>query len=154
MRNSTFQVHITVRRASVTARYRLWAEVDGDFGVVLTRSNSLARLRRNAARAIRKQWSMGHLDSAPGRRGAGATPEIVWHQSTRQYARLAGHELSEIRRRLTESERKIRRMEQRLRHAGAYAREARLIAQGQVNVEIDLDRFSRTGRFEIVPWNP
>jgi hypothetical protein len=154
MRNSPSPVHITVRRASVTARYRLWAEVDGDFGVVLTRSNSLARLRRNAARAIRKQWSMGHLDGAPGRPRAGAPPEIVWHRSTRRYASLAGRELSEIRRGWTESERKIRRMEQRLRRAGAYAREARLIAQGQVYVEIDLDRFSRTGRFETVPWNP
>jgi hypothetical protein len=148
------RVHITVRRSSVRARYRLWAEVDGDFGVVLTRSNSLARLRRNAARAIRKQWRLGHLDDAPGRPGAGYPPEIVWHRSTRRYALLAGRELSEIRKRWNESQRKIHRIERRLRRAGAYAREARLIAQGQVYVEVDLERFSRTGRFETVPWNP
>ena len=154
MQDRRSRVHVTVRRSSVRARYRLWAEVDGDFAVVLTRSNALSRLRRNAARAIRKQWSVGHLDDALGRPGAGAPPEIVWHRATRRYARLAGRELSEIRRRWSESERKIRRIERRLRRAGAFAREARLIAQGQVYVEVDLERFARTDRFETVPWNP
>lgn len=147
-------VHITVRRASVSARYRLWAEADGDFGVVLARSNTLAGLHWNAARAVRKQWRWGYLEGTLGRDGARAPPEILWHRSTRRYARLAGRDLSEIRRRWRDSERKIRRIERRLRRAGAYAGEARLIAQGQVFFEVDLERFERTGRLEAPPWSP
>lgn len=154
MRSLPPRVHITVRRASVLVRYRLWAEVDGDFGIALARSNTLAGLRRNAARAIRKQWRMGVLEVTLGREGARAPPEILWHRSTRRYARLAGRDLSEIRRRWRESERKIRMIERRLRRAGAYAREARLIAQGQVYFEVDRERFKRTGRLEVAPWSP
>jgi hypothetical protein len=154
MRNRPSRVHITVRRASVSARYRLWAEVDGDFGVVLARSNTLAGLRRNAARAIRMQWSMGHLEGTHRRRGAAALPEIRWHRSSRTYALLAGRDLIEMRRRWSESGRKVRMIELRLRRAGAYAREARIIAQGQVYFEEDLERARRTGRLEVAPWNP
>jgi hypothetical protein len=118
MRDSASLVHITVRRASISARYRLWAEVDGDSGVVPSRSNTLVGLRRNAARAIRKQRSMGYLEGTPGRRRAGTPPEILWHRSNRVYARLAGRDLAEIRRRWRESARKIRRIELRLRRAG------------------------------------
>lgn len=148
------RVHVTVRRSSGRARYRLWAEVDGDFGVALTQSNSLSQLRRNAARAIRKQWNTGHLNDTPGDRGADAPPEIVWHRSTRRYARLAGRELSEIRKRRSESERTIQRIERRLRRSGAYAREARLIARGQVYLELDLEGSRRTGQLEVAPWSP
>ena len=154
MRNGSPRIHITVRRASVSVRYRLWAEVDGDFGVVLARSNSLAGLRRNAPRAIRRQWSMGHLEGTLGRRGPRAPPGILWHRSTRQYARLAGRDLSEVRRQRRESERRIRRIEWRLRRAGAYAREARLIARGRVYFEVDLERSRSTGRLEVAPWSP
>ena len=121
MRNRAPRIHLTVRRASVSARFRLWAEVDGDFGVVLAQSNTLAGLRRNAAWAIRKQWSMGHLEGTLGRDRAGVPPEIVWHRSTRRYARLAGRDLTEIRRRWRESERRIRRIERRLLRSGAYS---------------------------------
>jgi len=103
MRNSPPLVHVTVRRASISARYRLWAELDGDFGVVLARSNTLVGLRRNAARAIRKQWSMGYLDGTRGRSRAGTSPKILWHRSSRAYARLAGRDLSTIRKRWRES---------------------------------------------------
>lgn len=154
MPGSLSQVHITVRRASVAARYRLWAEVDGDFGVVLARSDTLTGLRRNAARAIRKQWSAGQLEGTFTRRGAGPPPPIVWHPSTRRYAQLAGRELSEIRGRWRESDREIYRIERKLLRAGAYAREARYIAPGLVYVEVDLKRLSRTGRFVVAPWNP
>jgi hypothetical protein len=154
MRRAPWRVHITVRRASSAAQYRLWAEVDADFGVVLARSDTLAGLRRNAARAILSQWRLGQLENAPGHGGAKAPPEIRWHRSTRRYARLAGRDISEIRRRMRESERKIRKVEARLRRAGAYAREARVIAQGQVYIEVDLARSMRSGRLEVVPWSP
>lgn len=62
--------------------------------------------------------------------------------------------MSEIRRRWRESERKILRIERRLRRAGAYAREARFIARGHVYFEVDRERLRRTGRFEVAPWNP
>ena len=154
MRNPPLKVHITVRRASAAARYRLWAEVDGDFGVALARSNTLAGLRRNTVREIRKQWRLGYLEDTLGRRYAEGPPEIRWHRSTHRYAQLAGRELSEIRRRIRESNRTIRTIERSLRRAGAYAREARLIAQGQVYFELDLERSGRTGDFEVAPWNP
>lgn len=154
MRNRAPRIHLTVRRASVSARFRLWAEVDGDFGVVLAQSNTLAGLRRNAAWAIRKQWSMGHLEGTLGRDRAGVPPEIVWHRSTRRYARLAGRDLTEIRRRWRESERRIRRIERRLLRSGAYVREARIIARGQIYLEVDLERSRRTGRLEVARWSP
>jgi hypothetical protein len=84
----------------------------------------------------------------------GRPPEIVWHRSTRRYARLAGRDVAEIRRRLRASDRTARRLEWELRRAGAYAREARYIARGQLYVELDLKRSRRTGRFEVAPWNP
>jgi hypothetical protein len=150
MRNDPSKVHITVRRASLTARYRLWAEADGDFGVALAQSNTLGGLRRNAARAIRRQWMMGFIEGTLGPKGARAPPEILWHSSTRRYARTAAMDLFEVRRRWRESERKVRRIERKLRRAGAYAREARLIAQGQV----DPEKSRRTGRLEVAPWSP
>lgn len=100
------------------------------------------------------QWRRGYLEGTLGGDGSSAPPEILWHRSTRRYARLAGRDVTEIRRRWRESERKIHRIERRLRHAGAYAREARLIAQGQVYFEVDLKRSRRTGRFEVAPWSP
>lgn len=151
MRRKVWRIHITIRRASAAARFRLWAEVDGDFGIALARSNSLDGLRRNAARAIRQQWRMGRLDVTRGRPGAGAPPEIRWHRSTRRYARLAGRELSEIRRRWRESERTVRSIERGLRREGAYAKEARFIAYGHVYVELDVGRSRRAGRLEVVP---
>jgi len=154
MRRKVWRIHITVRRASASARYRLWAEVDGDFGIALAQSNSLGGLRRNATRAIRQEWRMGRLEDSPGRPGTGALPEIRWHRSTRSYARLAGRELSEIRRRWRESERTVRSIERVLRREGAYAKEARFIAHGQVYVEVDLGRSRRTGRLEVVPGSP
>ena len=154
MRNLPLQVHITVRRAAAAARYRLWVEVDGDFGVALARSDTLGGLRRSAARVIRRQWRLGYLEDTFGRRKADGPPELRWHRSTRRYARFAGRELSEIRRRMGESERTVRTIERKLRRAGAYAREARLIARGQVYFELDLEQFRRTGHFEVAPWNP
>ena len=154
VRGSASTIHITVRRASHAGRYRLWAEVDGDFGVALARSTTLAGLRRNATRAIRRQWKLGQLGGMRGRPRDGPVPEIEWHPSTRRYARLAGRELIEIRRRMRESERTALRIERGLRRAGAYAREARLIARGQVHIAIDLERSRRTGRFEVAPWSP
>jgi hypothetical protein len=62
--------------------------------------------------------------------------------------------LFEVRRRWRESERKVRRIERKLRRAGAYAREARLIAQGQVYIEVDPEKSRRTGRLEVAPWSP
>ena len=97
---------------------------------------------------------MGYLEDTTGRHQAGAPPEILWHRSTRRYAHLAGRDLSDVRWRWRESERAVLRIERNLRRAGAYAREARLIARGQVYVEVDLERFRRTGLLEIVPWNP
>lgn len=149
VRTSASPVHITVRRSSAAHRYRLWAEVDGDFGVTLARSRTLAGLRRNAARAIRLQWRVARDGGASGR-----PPAIRWHRSTRRYARLAGRELAEIRRRWRESERKARGLEQALRRAGAYAREARFIARGQVYLELDLERSRRMGRLVVAPWSP
>lgn len=149
MRESAAPVHITVRRCSGVQGYRLWAEVDGDFGVALARSRTWAGLRRNAARAIRQQWKIGR-PGAPHER----PPEILWHRSTRRYARRAGRELAEVRRRMRAAERAARRIERGLRRAGAFAREARFIAQGQVYLEIDLERSRRTGRLEVAPWNP
>lgn len=81
-------------------------------------------------------------------------PKIQWHQSTRRYARLAGRELTEVRRRIRESRRTVLRIERGLRRAGAYAGEARYIARGQVYIEIDLKKSRRTGRFEVAPWSP
>src|SRR5690348_10096534 len=98
MRNGPTRIHVTVRRASASARYRLWAEVDGDFGVVLAQSNTLAGLRRNAVRAIRREWSLRHFGGTGARRRADPRQRILWHRSTLEYARLAGRELSEIRR--------------------------------------------------------
>lgn len=149
MRTSPFVIQITVRRSSGAARYRLWAEVDGDFGVALAQSQTIAGLRRNAIREIRRQWRLGWL----GAKG-GSPPEIVWHRSTKRYARLAGRELSELRTWMRESDRKAGRIERALRRAGAYAREARFIAHGQVSQEMDLKKMRRTGRLEVVPWNP
>lgn len=148
-RRSSVEVHITARRSSGGRRYRLWAEVDGDFGVVLARSRTLAGLRRNAARAIRQEWKLGHLGET-----GGALPVIVWHRSTRRYARLARREWDELRRRLRESERTARRIERRLRRAGAYAQEARFIARGQVYLELDIARSRRLGRLEVAQGNP
>lgn len=154
MEESSSVIHVTVRRSSRAGRLRLWAELDGDFGVVLAQSNTLSGLRRNAVRALRREWKLGHLSEAHGRHGAAPIPEIQWHKSTRRYARLAGPELTELRRRMRESTRTARRIERGLRRAGAYAREARYIARGQVYVEIDLKRLRRTGRFEVPPWSP
>lgn len=81
-------------------------------------------------------------------------PEIRWHQSTRRYARLAGRTMTELRRRMRESTRTVRRIERGLRRAGAYAGEARYIAHGQVYIETDLKKSRRTGRFEVAPWSP
>jgi len=67
---------------------------------------------------------------------------------------LAGREVAEIRTRWRESERTVRRLERGLRRAGAYAREARFIARGQVYLALDLKRFRRTGRIEVAPWSP
>ena len=145
---------MTIRRASASSRYRLWAEEDGDFGVALARSDTMAGLRRNATREIRKQWREGYLDESRLRRGPGSPPEIIWHRSSRRYARLAGRGMVEIRRRLRDDERTIRRIERGLRRAGAYAREARFIARGQVFREVDLKLFRHTRSFEVVPWNP
>lgn len=154
MRESSLVVHITVRRSSGARRFRLWAEVDGDFGVALARSCTLGGLRKNATRVIRQQWKMGRLEGTNWRNGASPAPEMLWHRTSRRYARLAGRELAEIRRRWRESERTARRIERGLRRAGAYAREARFIARGQVYVELDLERSRRTGRLEVARWSP
>ena len=154
MQDLPFHVHITVRRASTAARYRLWAEVDGDFGVALARSNTLAGLRRNANCEVRRQWSFGYFDDTLGRRKPDGPPVIRWHRSTRRYAQLARREWSEIGRRMRVSEGTIRSIERSLRRAGAYARGAKLIARGQIYLELDLERSRRTGHFEVAPWNP
>lgn len=146
-------VHVTTRRTGIAARDRLGAELDGDLGVVLARSCTLAGLRRNAARAVRRQRTLGWLEGYCGRPGAKAPPQIRWHRPTRRYARLAGRDLSEIRRRWAESQRKIRRVEARLRRAGAYAREPRIIARGQVYIEVEPSSL-RSGRLEAPPWCP
>ena len=152
--NSPLQIHVTVRRASASAPYRLWAEVDGDFGVALARSHTAAGLRRNAIRGIRRQWKLGYLEDGRVPHGAEACPQVIWHRSTRRYARVAGKDMAEIRRRWRESERRIRRIERGLRRAGAYAREARFIARGQVFLEVDLDHFRNGRPFEVAAWNP
>lgn len=149
MERSSSVIHVTVRRSSGARAYRLWAEVDGDFGVALARSRTMAGLRRNATRAIRRQWEL----RSPGEMGA-QHPEIRWHRSSRRYARMAGREVVEIRRRMRESEQTARRIERTLRRAGAYSREARFIAFGQVYLEVDVERSKRTGRLEVAPWNP
>lgn len=153
MRQSPLTVQVTIRRASASARFRLWAEVDGDFGVVLARSRTVSGLRRNALREIRRQWHLGYLEETrrPGK--TETCPEIVWHRSTRRYAHVAGRDLAEIRHRVRESTRTIQRIERGLRRAGAYAREARFIARGQVFLEVALDP-AHGFSFEAVPWNP
>jgi hypothetical protein len=62
--------------------------------------------------------------------------------------------MAEIRRRRRESERTARRLERGLCRAGAYTREARFIARGQVYIELDFERSRRTGRLEVAPWSP
>jgi hypothetical protein len=84
----------------------------------------------------------------------GPAPAIVWHRATRRYGRFAGRDLSDIRKRMRESQRTMRRIERQLRRAGAYTKEARLIARGQVYLEIDPKRSRRTGKFEVAPWSP
>jgi hypothetical protein len=141
VRTSDSAVNITVRRSSDRRRYRFWVEVDGDFGVALAQSRTLAGLQRNAARAIRHEWTM----RSPREKGV-RPPEIAWHRSSRRYARGAGRDVAEIRRRLRASDRTARRLERGLRRAGAYAREARYIARGQVYVELDREGSRRAGR--------
>lgn len=149
MEESSSVIHVTVRRFSGARAFRLWAEVDGNFGVTLAQSRTMAGLRRTATRAIRRQWELRSLG------GMGAQhPEIRWHRSSRRYARLAGREVVEIRSRIRESNQTVRRIERTLRRAGAYSREARYIALGQVYLAVDFERSKRTGRLEVAPWNP
>jgi len=88
-------LHLTVRRSA--GRFRLWAEEDGSQGTAVARANTLAALRRNAERTIRREWVENGFRKDEYAPGPDGFPVIEWHRSTRAYAKQAARMLGGLR---------------------------------------------------------